>query len=77
MIQLENLRKQYKQIQALKGITLHIPEGELFAYLGPNGAGKTTTIRILTGLTTRSSGDVYLNGFHIDRDESFEMHPVY
>ena len=68
MIQLENLRKEYKQTQALKGITLHIPEGELFAYLGPNGAGKTTTIRILTGLTTRSSGDAYLNGFHISRD---------
>lgn len=68
MITLENLRKQYKQIHALKGISLHVPEGELFAYLGPNGAGKTTTIKILTGLTKLSFGDAYLNGFHIVRE---------
>jgi ABC-2 type transport system ATP-binding protein len=68
MIQIENLSKHYKQTQALKGINLHVAEGEFFAYLGPNGAGKTTTIRILTGLTKRSSGDAYLNGFHIERE---------
>jgi len=49
--------------------SLHIPAGELFAYLGPNGAGKTTTIRILTGLTRLSSGNAYLNGFHIENDK--------
>lgn len=68
MITIENLSKHYKHTHALKGISLHVPEGELFAYLGPNGAGKTTTIRILTGLTKRSSGDAYLNGFHIERE---------
>ncbi len=67
MITLENLSKHYKQIHALKGISLHVSEGELFAYLGPNGAGKTTTIRILTGLTRLSGGDAYLNGFHTER----------
>lgn len=65
MIKIRNLTKYYKNIHALKGICLHVPEGELFAYLGPNGAGKTTTIRILTGLTQLSSGDAWLNGFHI------------
>jgi len=68
MIRIENLTKYYKKTHALKGINLHIPEGELFAYLGPNGAGKTTTIRILTGLTRLSSGNVHLNGFHIEKD---------
>ena len=66
MIRIENLNKYYKSIHALKGVTLHVAEGELFAYLGPNGAGKTTTIRILNGLTTLSSGNAYLNGFNIE-----------
>ncbi len=67
MIRIEHLVKQYRAVHALKGVDLHVPEGELFAYLGPNGAGKTTTIRILTGLTRRTSGDAFLNGFHIER----------
>lgn len=67
MIRIEELRKRYRNKEALKGITLCVEEGELFAYLGPNGAGKSTTIRILTGLTRRSSGDAWLNGFHIEK----------
>ncbi|MGE0084407.1 MAG: ABC transporter ATP-binding protein [Desulfococcaceae bacterium] len=67
MIRIDKLTKYYKDIHALKGVCLHVPEGELFAYLGPNGAGKTTTIRILTGLTKLSSGDAFLNGFHIEK----------
>lgn len=67
MIRIENLSKYYKNVHALRAISLHISEGELFAYLGPNGAGKTTTIRILTGLTRLSSGSAYLNGFHIEQ----------
>ncbi len=65
MIRIENLHKQYKTVQALKGVNLHVHPGELFAYLGPNGSGKTTTIRILTGLTRPSQGTAGLNGFSI------------
>jgi ABC-2 type transport system ATP-binding protein len=68
MIRIEKLSKHYQDTQALKAIDLHVRPGELFAYLGPNGAGKTTSIRILTSLTRRSSGDAWLNGFHIDRE---------
>ena len=68
MIRIERLKKNYGAITALDGIDLHVPAGELFAYLGPNGAGKTTTIRILTGLTRRSAGDAWLNGFHIEKE---------
>jgi ABC-2 type transport system ATP-binding protein len=68
MIRIENLCKTYKDVQALKGVTLQVEQGELFAYLGPNGAGKTTTIRILTGLTKLSSGNAWINGCHIERD---------
>lgn len=65
MIRIENLKKRYKKIDALNSVSFHVKAGELFAYLGPNGAGKTTTIQILTGLTALTSGDAWLNGFHI------------
>ncbi len=62
MIRIEGLKKTYGKVQALAGIDLKVPEGELFAFLGPNGAGKTTTIRILTGLTRLGSGRAWLGG---------------
>ncbi len=68
MIKIENLKKSYNHTQALAGIDLHVPAGELFAYLGPNGAGKTTTIRILTGLTRLDDGRAALNGHDIGRE---------
>lgn len=69
MIRVENLTKNYKKIKALKGVTFHVPKGDLFAYLGPNGAGKTTTIRILLGLTKLTSGNASLNGFNIEKQK--------
>jgi len=68
VIDFKDLCKKYGSTSALRGVSLHIPKGEFFAYLGPNGAGKSTTLRILTGLTKRTSGEAYLNGFHIERD---------
>ena len=68
MIRIENLTKRYKLVEALKGISLHVGESELFAYLGPNGSGKTTTIKILTGLAVSSAGDAWLHGFHVEKE---------
>lgn len=68
MIRIENLKKRFKGVEALKGISLSVGEGELFAYLGPNGSGKTTTIRILTGLAYPTSGDAYVHGYHVVRE---------
>ncbi|MFH0727786.1 MAG: ABC transporter ATP-binding protein [Pseudomonadota bacterium] len=65
MIYVEKLQKNYGKTQALAGIDLQVPAGELFAYLGPNGAGKTTTIRILTGLTRIGGGRANVNGHDI------------
>ncbi len=67
MIRIENLTKKYNRTEALKGVSLHVPAGELFAYLGPNGSGKTTTIKILTGLAVPTSGEAWLHGYHIGR----------
>lgn len=58
MLYIENLTKQYGSFTAVKNLTLHIPQGDLFGFVGPNGAGKTTTIRIVCGLLKASSGSV-------------------
>ena len=67
MIEIRTLVKHYKDTEALRGIDLTVDRGELFAFLGPNGAGKTTTIRIMTGLTRATSGEVLLGGHDVSR----------
>lgn len=68
MIQVRGLRKEYSGREVLRGVDFEVGGGELFALLGPNGAGKTTTIRILTGLTRASGGNVLLDGRDAFRD---------
>jgi ABC-2 type transport system ATP-binding protein len=60
----ENLVKTYPRVKAVAGISLTIPEGEIFGLLGPNGAGKTTTIRILLTLIKPTSGNVSVFGIN-------------
>lgn len=57
-ISVSNLKKSYHGVEAVKGISFNVEEGEFFGYLGPNGAGKTTTINSITGLTNYDSGSV-------------------
>ncbi len=68
VIEVKDLEKRYSTTHALKGISFQVEKGELFGYLGPNGAGKSTTIRILTGLTKKTSGEAILAGYDIERD---------
>jgi ABC-2 type transport system ATP-binding protein len=66
---IKNLTKTYKNgVQALKGVDLTIEPGAFSALLGANGAGKTTVISILTGLVNKTSGDVNVFGYDLDRD---------
>ncbi len=67
-IEVRGVSKRYGAVQALDGITLAIPRGELFGLLGPNGAGKSTLINILTGLVRRSAGEARIFGYDVDRD---------
>lgn len=59
---IENLKKEYKKVEALKGISFKVKKGEVFGFLGPNGAGKSTALNILTGILSPSSGQSYLFG---------------
>ena len=61
-IKTEKLTKKYGNVTAVDGLSLEIAEGELFALLGVNGAGKTTTIKMLSCLTSPTSGDATVNG---------------
>lgn len=62
-VEITDLRKSYGPVEAVRGISLRVEEGEVFALLGPNGAGKTTTVEILEGFRRRDSGKVSVLGF--------------
>jgi len=62
VIEIRGLRKSYGDVEAVRGIDLHVDHGEVFALLGPNGAGKTTTTEILEGFRERTAGEVQVLG---------------
>ncbi|MDR1135229.1 MAG: ATP-binding cassette domain-containing protein [Clostridiales Family XIII bacterium] len=70
VIEVNNLVKQYKGAKepSVKGISFSVNSGEFFAFLGPNGAGKTTTISILTTMLSKTSGEVRIAGFDVEKD---------
>ena len=67
-IDIDSVTKRYRAVQALRGVSLRIEQGEFFALLGPNGAGKTTLISIIAGLARASSGSVKIMGHDVVAD---------
>jgi ABC-2 type transport system ATP-binding protein len=59
-VRTESLSKRYGRVQAVDGLDLSVPAGEVFGFLGPNGAGKSTTIRLLLGLAHPTSGRAWI-----------------
>lgn len=68
MLYIDQLYKNYGSHMAVKGLSLHIPKGDLFGFVGPNGAGKTTTIRIICGLLKETSGQVIVDGMNMKKE---------
>jgi ABC-2 type transport system ATP-binding protein len=73
VLSVKNLNKIYsnksnKDLQALNNLNLDVQQGEIFGLLGPNGAGKTTFINILAGTSIKTSGDVNVCGFNLDKN---------
>jgi branched-chain amino acid transport system ATP-binding protein len=65
-LELMNVHAAYGKIEVLRGVTLTVPRGTVFALLGPNGAGKSTTLRVASGRMTPSSGCVHVGGHHVN-----------
>ena len=70
---IDNLQKSYGDVQAVKGISMRVEQGEIFGFLGPNGAGKTTTIRCMLDVIHPTSGTLRLLGLDAQRDK-MELH---
>ena len=62
LLELKNVESYYGNVQALKGISLHVNQGEIVTLLGANGAGKSTTLRSISGLVSVTSGDILFDG---------------
>jgi ABC-2 type transport system ATP-binding protein len=64
-IEVTDLVKTYGDVEAVRGVSLAVPRGEVFGFLGPNGAGKSTTINMLCTLTRPTSGSARVSGFDV------------
>ncbi len=68
IISVKNLVKNYGDFKAVKSISFDVFEGEIFGLLGPNGAGKSTTLEIIETLRQKTSGEVIVDGFNLDKN---------
>ncbi|HLB76827.1 MAG TPA: ABC transporter ATP-binding protein [Candidatus Dormibacteraeota bacterium] len=67
VLALEGIDVFYGRVQALRGVSLHVDQGEIVTLIGANGAGKTTTLRAISGLTPAAAGRILLRGVEITR----------
>ena len=68
VLELNNVKKYYKDVKALDGISFQVNENELFGLLGVNGAGKTTIVKLSTGLINYDSGSISVCGFDVKKE---------
>lgn len=72
MIRVENLVKNYGDVQAVRDISFQVNDGEILGFLGENGAGKSTTLKVMTGYLSATAGDVFVDNMNIV-DDSLEI----
>ncbi len=70
VIEASNLVKRFGELEAVKGVSFSVKEGEIFGFLGPNGAGKTTTINMLCTLLKPTDGQAKVNGYDVIKERS-------
>lgn len=73
LLEVTGLRVRYGNIEAVRGISLSVEEGEIVTLIGGNGAGKTTTLSTIAGMRASSAGTIVLDGQPIDRKRSHEI----
>ncbi len=65
VVQVDNLFVRYGKVEAVRGISFEIPQGEVFGFIGPNGAGKSSTIKVLATLMSDFDGQVLVKGIDV------------
>lgn len=65
VVEIDNLRVNYGKVEAVRGISITIPRGEVYGFIGPNGAGKSSTIKVLATLQTDFRGRAAVNGINV------------
>jgi ABC-2 type transport system ATP-binding protein len=75
VIEVKNVWKSFKTVQAVKGINLQIPKGQFTALLGPNGAGKTTLVEMIEGIQKPDTGEITIMGKHWKGNED-DLHRI-
>ena len=73
MLEVKNLEVYYGVIQALKGISFEVNQGEIIALIGANGAGKTTTLHTITGLLKAKAGSIVYNGMDVTKTPGYKL----
>ena len=73
MIELRNVTKKFREINALENISLKVQKGEFFTILGPNGSGKTTILRIMAGIESPTSGELFFHGKLVNEENLEEV----
>lgn len=68
IISINNLKKSFKDVQAVNDLSFRVKKGETFAFLGENGAGKSTTINIMCGMLAKDSGTIVIDGINVDEN---------
>ena len=68
IVKVESINKSFGKKKILHDVSFEINEGEILGFIGPNGAGKTTTIKLMLGLQSIDSGEVYINGYNLRKD---------
>lgn len=76
VLQVDNLVKRYGDVEAVRGVSFQVEEGEVFGLLGPNGAGKTSTIEVLEGLRPADGGRVSVCGFDPEENANELKHEI-
>lgn len=73
MLEVSNLKVNYGMIQAIKGISFKVEEGEIIALIGANGAGKTTTLHTVSGLLKAREGSILFNGKELTKTQPHKI----
>lgn len=69
VLEIKKLKKYYGDIRGVEDVNMKIKEGEVYGFIGPNGSGKSTTIKTIMSLINATSGNVYINGKELDKND--------